>query len=165
MNQDNFGIISIIVSTFNLLAFGLLFWQFKNLNKLKKIFYKSKNEFDLEAPFLNFSSELKLLSDEQAALHKHLNELKQWSSFAIQKIGVYRFNPFSENGGNFSFTLALLDANDNGVIITSMHGREQNRIYSKNIKRGNSDTQLTEEEEQALHLANEKFKTKMVESS
>ena len=137
-----------------------LYWQYNSLKKLKKIFFKSKEDFDLEAPFINFSSELKDLAGKQEDLHQHLAGLEQRFGFAIQKIGVHRFNPFAENGGNFSFTLALLDAHNNGVVITSMHGREQNRIYSKNILKGTSETQLTEEEEQALLLANDKFKTK-----
>lgn len=160
MNQSYFTVFSLILSIINLIILGVLFWQFRSLKQLKKIFFKGQNDFDMEAPFLNISANLKQLSDEQSLLHKHLANLDTRFSFAVQKIGVHRFNPFAENGGNFSFTLALLDAHDNGVIITSMHGREQNRIYSKNIINGNSEIQLTEEEKQALFLANEKFKTK-----
>lgn len=162
MNPTKISIVSLILSATSFFVIGVLFWQFRNLSRLKKIFFKSKEDFDLEAPFVNFSSDLKQLADEQASMHDHVANLEHNLGFAIQKIGVHRFNPFAENGGNFSFTLALLDAHDNGVVVTSMHGREQNRIYSKNIRNGNSETQLTEEEKQALLLANEKFKTKSI---
>jgi hypothetical protein len=160
MIQVNISLISLFLSILSLLALGVLLWQFRKLNKLKKVFFTDKENFDLEKPFLEFASGLKQLSEEQNALHARLADLEQRFGFAIQKIGVYRFNPFSESGGNFSFTLALLDSHDTGVIITSMHGREQNRIYSKNIKNGTSEIQLTEEENQALFSAKEKFKTK-----
>ena len=74
----------------------------------------------------------------------------------MQKVGVVRFNPFDDGGGNFSFSLALLDGHDNGVIITSMYGRQQNRIYTKKISQGASETALTEEEQQAMQEATAK---------
>ena len=57
---------------------------------------------------------------------------------------------------NFSFSLVLLDAHNTGVVITSMYGREQNRIYTKKITNGKSDTALTDEEQQAIEIANSK---------
>jgi Protein of unknown function (DUF4446) len=67
-----------------------------------------------------------------------------------------RFNPFADGGGNFSFSLALLNDYNTGVIITSMHGRQQNRIYAKKIEKGKCDIQLTEEEQQSILIANTK---------
>jgi hypothetical protein len=68
-----------------------------------------------------------------------------------------RFNPFNDGGGNFSFSLALLDSHNTGIIITSMYGREQNRIYTKKIEDGKSDSPLNEEEKQAVEKANSKI--------
>jgi hypothetical protein len=95
-----------------------------------------------------------MLEDEKMALEQQLSALQTSSKFAIQRIGTHRFNPFADGGGNFSFTLALLDSYNSGVVITSMHGREQNRIYAKQVIKGKAETQLTEEEEQAIASAN-----------
>lgn len=69
----------------------------------------------------------------------------------IQKIGLHRFNPFNELGGDQSFVLVLLDANNSGIIVTSLHGRKNTRIYSKLIKNGKADKMaLSKEEELAI---------------
>ena len=67
-------------------------------------------------------------------------------------MGFVRFSPFGE-AGNLSFALAVLDAHDNGVIVSSFHGREGTRVYSKDIKNGKTKAKLTEEEKQALEQA------------
>ena len=105
-------------------------------------------------------SGLKAGQEQQAILEQTLLQLKNDSTFATQKIGLVRFNPFGDGGGNFSFCLALLDAHNSGVVITSMHGRQQNRIYSKRLLNGQSEVQLTDEEEQAIREANEKIQIK-----
>jgi len=71
----------------------------------------------------------------------------------IQKIGVVRFNPFKELGGDHSFALAMLDGKDNGFIVTGLHTRERTRVYVKVIRRGKSVVELSREEKKALNEA------------
>ena len=71
----------------------------------------------------------------------------------IQKVGLVRYNPFSDAGGDQSFALALLDGRRNGVVISSLYGREMNRVYAKRIEGGASKYPLTDEEKEALHNA------------
>jgi len=72
----------------------------------------------------------------------------------IQKIGLVRFNPFAETGGNQSFVLAVLDGQDSGLIISSLHSRESTRIYAKPIKKGKTqEHQLSKEEAEAIKQA------------
>jgi len=68
----------------------------------------------------------------------------------IQKIGLVRFNPFSELGGDHSFCLAILDDRDTGVVITGLHTRDRTRMYMKDIKNGVSDFELSAEEKKAV---------------
>lgn len=68
----------------------------------------------------------------------------------VQKVGLIRFNPFKEIGGDHSFSLALLDGKDTGIVITGLHTRERTRIYAKVIKNGKSEFQLSDEEVKAL---------------
>jgi len=93
------------------------------------------------------------LAEKCEKIYQELKNLKKESKFSIQKVGIVRFNPFKEVGGNQSFSIALLDGNDNGVIITSLYTREGNRVYGKPIKGGESDYQLSEEEKEALKKA------------
>ena len=71
----------------------------------------------------------------------------------VQKVGLIRFNPFKELGGEHSFALALLDGNDEGVLVTGLHTRERTRIYIKSIKKGKSDIELSAEEKKAVSAA------------
>lgn len=80
-----------------------------------------------------------------------LGELKKPGQL---KIGLVRFNPFSETGGNQSFCLALLDGEDSGLVISSLHTRQTTRIYAKPVKKGKGDGyELSAEEKQAIKNA------------
>ncbi len=71
----------------------------------------------------------------------------------IQKVGFLKFNPFAETGGAQSFAVALLDQNDDGFVLTSLHSRAGTRTYAKLIEKGKSQTELSKDEEKALQLA------------
>ena len=72
---------------------------------------------------------------------------------SIQRVGLVRFNPFEDTGGNQSFALALTDAQGNGFVISSLHSRTGTRVYAKAIADGRSDGALSAEESEALRLA------------
>jgi hypothetical protein len=69
----------------------------------------------------------------------------------IQKIGLFRYNPFDDLGSDQSFSLSILDSTDSGVILTSLHHRNFTRIYAKPIKNGEGDSiTLSKEEKSAI---------------
>ena len=72
---------------------------------------------------------------------------------AFQRVGLVRYNPFEETGGNQSFALALLDAGGDGWVLSSLHARSGTRVYAKAIKAGRADTGLSDEETAALGQA------------
>jgi hypothetical protein len=88
--------------------------------------------------------------DELAARMAVL-EAAQRRSF--QRVGLVRYNPFEETGGNQSFALALLDAAGDGWVLSSLHARSGTRVYAKAIKAGRADAGLSEEETAALGQA------------
>jgi hypothetical protein len=69
------------------------------------------------------------------------------------RVGLVRYNPFEDTGGNQSFALALLDAHGDGFIVSSLHARNQTRVYAKGVKGGRSDSATSDEEAAALQLA------------
>jgi len=79
--------------------------------------------------------------------------LEASSRRAFQRAGLVRYNPFEETGGNQSFALALLDADDDGLIISSLHARSGTRIYARTLTGGRADGALSDEEAEALALA------------
>jgi hypothetical protein len=72
---------------------------------------------------------------------------------AFQRVGLVRYNPFEETGGNQSFALALLDAAGDGWVLSSLHARSGTRVYAKAIAAGKADAALSEEETAAITRA------------
>lgn len=77
------------------------------------------------------------------------NDIRQ----SLGRVGLVRYNPFEETGGNQSFALAVLDANGDGYVVSSLHARQGTRVYAKAIARGASETALSDEETEALKQA------------
>lgn len=71
----------------------------------------------------------------------------------FQRVGLVRYNPFEETGGNQSFALALLDAGGDGWVLSSLHARSGTRIYAKAIKAGRAEAGLSAEETDAIRQA------------
>ena len=80
-------------------------------------------------------------------------ELDAAAKLALQRVGVVRYNPFQDSGGDQSFALALLDHAGTGIVISSLHGRAETRIFAKQIENGRSAHSLSEEEQQAIRAA------------
>jgi hypothetical protein len=72
---------------------------------------------------------------------------------SVQRVGVVRYDAFEDMGGHLSFSTALLNGEGDGVVITSINGRADTRCYAKVVKGGQSDHNLSEEEEQAIRQA------------
>ncbi len=72
---------------------------------------------------------------------------------AYQRVGLVRFNPFEDTGGNQSFALALLDARGTGFVVSSLHARSGTRVYGKVVTAGTSESTLSAEEAEAVRIA------------
>lgn len=93
------------------------------------------------------------LSREVERLGVRAQRLETASPRAFQRVGLVRFNPFEETGGNQSFALALLDAEGNGWVLSSLHARSGTRVYAKAIRAGRSEGAVSEEEAAAIKQA------------
>jgi hypothetical protein len=98
--------------------------------------------------------------DKVYAVAAELDELTARSAMlessgrrAIQRVGLVRYNPFEETGGNQSFALALTDAAGDGFVVSSLHARSGTRLYAKTVVAGRSDAALSAEEAEALRQA------------
>lgn len=94
--------------------------------------------------------------DFNAMVTEH-NKLSAISALSLQKISMVRFNPFGDVGGDQSFSLAMLDGHDSGLILTSIHGRGGTRVYAKPIDLGRSKYSLSAEEKKALQQATKRI--------
>lgn len=91
---------------------------------------------------------------ELVLLRQRCDKIEHEGTFHAQKIGVLRFNPFSDTGGDQSFILAILNERDDGVLLSSLHGRTGTRWYAKTIKAGKGlEYELSSEEKTAIKKA------------
>jgi len=133
-----------------LLALSLVvYWLFRFLRRLTKD-TKKENLVKVLESVINSQERNRVRLLE---LTKELKQLSDLSNYHIQKVGIVRFNPFRDLGGDHSFTIALLDAQDTGLVITGLHTRERTRVYVKAVKKGKAEYELSEEEKKALNKA------------
>jgi len=96
---------------------------------------------------------LDTVAERVEALNRLHRDLEDLAKRSIQKVGVVRFNPFADTGGDQSFAVALLDAEGNGVVLSSLHGRADTRIFAKPVQGGRSKHALSDEEQDAIRKA------------
>ncbi|MCA1569623.1 MAG: DUF4446 family protein [Chloroflexi bacterium] len=87
---------------------------------------------------------------EMEAMHSIIDRRTRRS---LQHIGLVRFNPFDDTGSDQSFTIALLDDQHDGIVLSSLHGRANTRIFAKPVSGGGSQHTLSDEESQAIRIA------------
>ncbi len=85
--------------------------------------------------------------------------IEERSRRSLQHIGMVRFNPFEDTGSDQSFVIALLDDRRDGVVISSLHGRTNTRLFAKPVNGGSSAHHLSDEEAQAIRVAVEGTRT------
>jgi hypothetical protein len=93
------------------------------------------------------------IGDEVMAHAGRLRQLEAGARHMVQRVGIVRFNPFEDTGGDQSFVVALLDAESNGVVLTSLHARAGTRVYLRTVIGGRCDVTLSAEEVEALRQA------------
>jgi hypothetical protein len=83
-------------------------------------------------------------------IYREIERIDAEGFYNFKKIGLVKFNPFKELGGDHSFAIALLDGVGSGFVLTGLHTRERTRIYLRKIIKGKSEHKLSAEEEKAL---------------
>lgn len=96
---------------------------------------------------------LKEIREENTLIAAMLDDLNKSGLKHIQRVQVQRYNPYNDTGGDQSFSIAMLDGNLDGMIVTSLHSRSGTRIYTKIIKAGLSDLDLSNEEKEVVKKA------------
>ena len=115
---------------------------------------KNISKRDLKTVLTQILDKQDLNRKEIGEINKALAKLQGEMLNNLQKVGFVRFNPFAATGGDQSFSLALLDRKNNGLVLSSMHSRESTRLYAKTLKRGKSiDYELSKEEQKAIEHA------------
>ncbi len=133
--------------------FGVTIFLIKTIKHYRKLGAGIK-EGNLQKLLEKILKDLKTEQETIKKLEKTLGDLEKETGYHFQKMGLVRYNPFSDTGGDQSFVLALLDSQDSGLVISSLHGRDQTSIYAKPLKKGKTDGyELSKEEEEVIKKA------------
>ena len=147
-------IISWILSAIALIWTGVLTYMFLQLRTHYNTLIEGVNKKTLEGVLTTIVKDVHEAKKSIANLTTRCDTIEKDQLFHIQKIGLLRFNPFKDTGGDQSFILALLDAKDTGVVITALYSRSGTRWYAKKVVNGKgSEHDLSDDEKQALKLA------------
>ncbi len=154
--MSNTFLIFFIVVIFILLGWVIyLTFLIRSYVSDKKHVLAEAKEKGLENVLDEHAKELRRLDTDIKELYNITDQLNKVTMDSITKVGLVRFNPFSDTGGDQSFALAMLDANDNGIMLSSLHSRGATRFFSKPIVGGKSDYNLSDEEKEAIEKARE----------
>ena len=145
ISQNQFFIFATILAV----GFIVMGWLISDTRKkLRSILGTSDGSDDnLQRDLLRRAARTEALLEE---LEPRLKTAERTCAMSIHKVGFHRFSPFQNTGADNSFVLVLLDRENNGVVISSLYMREAARLYGKQIERGVSRQQLSEEEKQVL---------------
>jgi hypothetical protein len=143
------GIIILILIIIN----AILLWYFHKTNKKIDTLLENGKIKDFKDIFLSQKEKNNDLEKDIKDAFLKIKNLEDTCENTIQKIGVVRFNPFNDMGGNQSFVIALLDNKNDGFLISSLFVKEGSRVYTKAVKNGKSDHTLLKEETEAIEKA------------
>ena len=148
-------IIAWVLSGISLLGVFILAYLVIRLRNHYHLLTANVNKKTLEAVLTEIVRDVHKAKKDIASLSERCDTIEKDGLYHIQKIGLLRFNPFKDTGGDQSFILALLDAKDTGVVITALYSRSGTRWYSKKVVEGKgSEHELSDDEKKALNLAN-----------
>ena len=141
------GILILAVLIFILMI--LLIIQISKVSRLKKRldqFLMGKDGVTLEQNILQLFEDNRFLKDMEEKDRKDINTIFKRMQTMYQKMGLVRYDAFNQMGGQLSYSLVMLDENDNGFIINSVHSTEGCYSYSKEIRNGDNSISLSKEE-------------------
>lgn len=147
------GVVILVLCIIILILLVINITNICSINKLKKKYNKfmtGKNAKSLENEIIALFEDNKFIKSSIDKNKKDIRTLYKNMESTFQKIGITKYDAFNQMGGKLSFCLALLDENNNGFILNSVHSAEGCYSYTKEIINGESSISLGEEEKQAL---------------
>ncbi len=149
-----------IIIIFNtLVIFILLILNMKNNIKMKKIKYKYEkfmnglSDRNIEELLTTYIDKTGDLNEKTYKNETKINEMESKLKKCMQKMGIVRFSAFDNVGSDLSYSVALLDENNGGVVLTSIYSRDNSTTYAKPVVNGNSKNKLSAEEIKAIDEA------------
>ena len=146
----------VIITIILLLLVITMMAKLSSLNKrYKKFLEKLGNGNNIEEDLETYMYRVEKVEKQNAEIANYVKTLDEDLTRCIQKVGIVRYNAFKDTGSDLSFTLALLDEHNDGVVLNGIYSREMSNIYAKPVENGKSKYTISEEEQEAIQKAME----------
>ena len=164
LKTDNF-IFTFNICVFVILIIIIIYISYLHKNYLK-FMRKIGNGNNLDEMLKQYLNDVAGIKQDNSEIKAYYTKLDYDIGSSIHKVGLVRFNAFQNVGSDLSFAIALLDRDNNGIVLNGIYGFDSSNIYAKPIKNGKSTYQLSEEEKEAIEIASQekKFVTKHKEN-
>lgn len=131
----------------------LLFYVLKLKRRYHDFMKKLGNGKSLEEDLANYMSRVEKVEKQNEENLKYSKRIDTHVKKCIQKVGIVRYSAFKDTGSDLSFALALLDENNDGIVLNGIYSREMSNIYAKPVQEGKSTYTISEEEAKAIEKA------------
>lgn len=154
MHTDMFLIVEISLIVLLMIGFIAMIVKLSKINKkYKKFMEKIGNGKNIEEDLETYMYRVEKVEKQNSEIYEYIKNMDEDMKKCIQKVGIVRYNAFKDTGSDLSFALALLDENNNGVVLNGIYSREMSNIYAKPVENGKSNYTISEEEQQAIQKA------------
>lgn len=154
MKTDLFLIILLLGIILLLLLYITNSMKLSKLRKSYKQFMKKLGKGEqIDEILKKYIDTVEKVEENQEEIKDYCNKLDENMNTCIQKIGLVRYSAFKDTGSDLSFTLAILDKYNDGIVLNGIYSREMSNIYAKPVKDGKSTYTLSEEEIEAIQKA------------
>lgn len=156
MGNIDIGYLFIGLLAINIVLLILIIVAFVQINKFKKKYAKfmlGKDGGSLEGDIMTLYDDNKFIKHNIEKNREEIKELFRKHQTVFQKFGLVKYDAFTEMGGKLSFAFSMLDENDDGFIVNSVHSSEGCYSYAKRINKGESQLALSNEEKVAVERA------------
>lgn len=137
-------------------AFVLLLFLAISTARIKgrfKRLIKGAKADNIEGIIIEYTGKIEMIEEQNKEMMRDMESMGKQIKGCFQRFGIVRYNAFQNTGSDLSFSLALLDYGNNGVVISSIYGRSESITYAKPIQGGKSSYALSKEEKEALDKA------------
>jgi len=131
----------------------VLLWRVGRLSRRLEQLTRGSDEGNLEAVLGQHLERVRKVVRDVDDIGSRTTSLEQDIRRSLGRVGLVRYNPFEDTGGNQSFALAIVDAAGDGFVVSSLHARQGTRVYAKSVTKGSAEAALSEEESAALQQA------------
>ena len=150
----------VIITIILFLMIIILMIKLSRLNKkYKKFLEKLGKGNNIEEDLETYMYRVEKVERQNAEISNYVKSLDEDLTKCIQKVGIVRYSAFKDTGSDLSFTLALLDEHNDGVVLNGIYSREISNIYAKPVQGGKSTYTISEEEQEAIKKAIESDNT------